>query len=86
MKVFHITIALMLGITMLPLLIMLLDLFKTCYLLSLDYLGMLNELKNYKAFQIVLLLKQNTNFIQFTHNFSIRKNETISLLTFNNYF
>ena len=60
MTVFHITIALMLGITMLPSLIMLLDLFKTCYLLNLEYLGMLNEIKNYKTFQIVLLLKQNT--------------------------
>ena len=60
MTVFHITIALMLGITMLPLLIMLLDLSKTCYLLSLDYLGMLNEIKNYKTFQIVLLREQNT--------------------------
>ena len=45
---------------MLPLLIMLLDLFKTCYLLNLEYLGMLNEIKNYKTFQIVLLPKQNT--------------------------
>lgn len=59
MTVFQITITFMLGITMLPLLQILLDLFKTHYLLCLEYLGMLNKIKKITKHSKFFFTKQS---------------------------